>query len=168
MVEIRLTMGLSSARIEGGEGSLAPTDNRTGRRGGRGDGHGLKPGSGKTLQQAPSAASPGSCIDRRSQTPGPALPAELGGSLRLLDDSPSSTGWLRLLPTRSGGHRDPGTGAADPRRIRGRSRARSDREGSSGSRGRPCSMLLPPRNATGARRSDRWSGAKGGRTCPAV
>ena len=42
-----------------------------------------RPGSGK----APGAASPGSGIDRQTKTPGLALPADLGRSLRLLDDA---------------------------------------------------------------------------------
>ncbi len=46
-----------------------------------------RPGSGKTSRQAPGAASSGSGIDRQAKTPGIALPADLGGSLRLLDDA---------------------------------------------------------------------------------
>ena len=44
-------------------------------------------GSGKTQRQAPDAASPGSCRDRQAKAPGLALPADLGRSLRLLDDA---------------------------------------------------------------------------------
>ena len=44
-------------------------------------------GSGKTLRQAPDAASPGSGRDRQAKTPGLALPADLSRSLRLLDDA---------------------------------------------------------------------------------
>ena len=43
-------------------------------------------GSGKTPRQAPDAASPGSGLDRQAKTLGLALPADLGRSLRLLDD----------------------------------------------------------------------------------
>ena len=42
-----------------------------------------RPGSGK----APGAASPGSGFDRQTKTPRLALPADLGRSLRLLDDA---------------------------------------------------------------------------------
>ena len=44
-------------------------------------------GSGKTLPQAPDTSSPGSGLDRQAKTPGIALPADLGKSLRLLDDA---------------------------------------------------------------------------------
>ncbi len=46
-----------------------------------------RPGSGKTPGQAPGAASPGSGIEREETTPGIALPADLGRSLRLLEDA---------------------------------------------------------------------------------
>lgn len=46
-----------------------------------------RPGNGKTPRQAPGAASPGSGFDRQAKTPGIALPADLGRSLRLLDDA---------------------------------------------------------------------------------
>ncbi len=46
-----------------------------------------KAGSGKTLRQASGAASPGSGIEREPKTSGIALPADLGRSLRLLDDA---------------------------------------------------------------------------------
>ena len=45
------------------------------------------PGSGKSPQQAPGAAFPGSGIDRQAKTSGVALPADLDRSLRLLDDA---------------------------------------------------------------------------------
>ena len=46
-----------------------------------------RPGSGKTPRQALDAASSGSALDRQAKTPGIALPADLGRSLRLLDDA---------------------------------------------------------------------------------
>lgn len=46
-----------------------------------------KPGSGKTPRQAPGAAAPGSDPDRQPRKSGIALPADLGRSLRLLDDA---------------------------------------------------------------------------------
>ena len=46
-----------------------------------------RPGTGKTPRQAPGAASPGSGIEREATTPGIVLPADLGRSLRLLDDA---------------------------------------------------------------------------------
>ena len=45
-----------------------------------------KPGSGTTPRQAPGADSRGSGSDSPAKTPGLALPADLGRSLRLLDD----------------------------------------------------------------------------------
>ena len=122
-----------------------------------------RPGSGKTPRQAPGAASPGHGIDRQAKTPPLALPADLGRSLRLLDDaqidrlaeavadevrrrgrsapdSPSmaigsveraSAKAARAKPNapEKGRHGNSGTGTADPRRLRGRSQARRDREG---------------------------------------
>ena len=44
-------------------------------------------------------------------------------------------------------HGDPGTATADPRRLRGRSSSRRPSPGNSGSRGRPCKVLSPVRNA---------------------
>ena len=44
-------------------------------------------GSGNTPRQGPDALSPGSGIDRQEKPPRPALPADLGRSLRLLDDA---------------------------------------------------------------------------------
>ncbi len=46
-----------------------------------------RPGSGKTPRQVPGATSPGSGIEREATTPEIALPADLGRSLRLLDDA---------------------------------------------------------------------------------
>ena len=46
-----------------------------------------RPESGRTPRQAPDAASSGSGIDRQAKTPGIALPADLGRSLRLLSDA---------------------------------------------------------------------------------
>ena len=45
-----------------------------------------RPGNGNTPRRAPDAASPDSDLDRQAKTPGLALPADLGRSLRLLDD----------------------------------------------------------------------------------
>ena len=44
-------------------------------------------GSGMTPRQAPDTSSPGSGLDRQEKTPRLALPADLGRSLRLLDDA---------------------------------------------------------------------------------
>ena len=46
-----------------------------------------RPGSGKTLRQAPDATFPGSGFDRQAKTSGVTLPADLDRSLRLLDDA---------------------------------------------------------------------------------
>ena len=46
-----------------------------------------RPGSGKTPRQAPDTPSPGSGLDRQAKPPRLALPADLGRSLRLLDDA---------------------------------------------------------------------------------
>ena len=45
-----------------------------------------RPGSGKSPQQTPGAASTGSGIDHQAKTAGVALSADLDRSLRLLDD----------------------------------------------------------------------------------
>ena len=46
-----------------------------------------RPGSGKTPRQAPDTSYPGSGLDRQAKTVGIVLPADLGRSLRLLEDA---------------------------------------------------------------------------------
>ena len=46
-----------------------------------------RPGPGGTRRQAPGATSPDSSLDRSAKLPNLALPADLGRSLRLLDDA---------------------------------------------------------------------------------
>ena len=83
-----VSMGPSSALAKGGEAPRALAENRTGRAERREAGHGPKAGERQDPRQAPCAASsPGSNLDREPKTPGLALPTDLDGSPRLLDDA---------------------------------------------------------------------------------
>ena len=75
------------------------------------------PGSGKTPQQAPGAAFPGSGIDRQAKISGVVLPADLDRSLRLLDDAQFD----RLTKAVAGEVRRRGRSAPDNPSVGGRS-----------------------------------------------
>ena len=101
-------------------------------------------------------------VRRRGRNP-PDSPSVAGGSAKR---TPAKAARAKPEEPDTAATVTPGQETVDPRRIRGRPQARGRSRKRSGSRGLPSSMLSPTRNATAARRSDRWSRDTGGRTGP--